>query len=316
MSELIGRIQNRSESQSFVYFSSELKRFCRGQFAHDMDPFDHLIARKGKGDWERNVWIGGKGVAANFHYDAQSNFYLQIYGKKRFILAPPESFYAMHVFPRMHSCDRQSQIIWEEFDSVKQLKRKYSEHLSTPLLVVDLEPGDLLYLPSFWFHRVESLSVVSISANVWSEGDEMIAVRELMDDALPYLAYVPEQDLTTAVSLSLLRTYFTSLTTALFPAPIQRDMFWRNLIQHQFSSIEMDLHEYRDMECYMDSEGSKFSRVVSQAVEHVVKLFGRIPVNRHAQVLGNVMEMSTLALIGEPRRAVKFIVHCMSQRSS
>ena len=35
--------------------------------------------------------------------------------------------------------------------------------------VVDLEPGDVLYVPHNWWHFVESVSEVTISLNSWIE---------------------------------------------------------------------------------------------------------------------------------------------------
>jgi ribosomal protein L16 Arg81 hydroxylase len=32
----------------------------------------------------------------------------------------------------------------------------------------DLSPGDVLYIPPFWFHRVMATSDDSISVNMWS----------------------------------------------------------------------------------------------------------------------------------------------------
>ena len=34
-------------------------------------------------------------------------------------------------------------------------------------IVVELEPGDALYLPSFWWHHVESSGVLNVMVNYW-----------------------------------------------------------------------------------------------------------------------------------------------------
>ena len=44
-------------------------------------------------------------------------------------------------------------------------------------LQADLEPGDAVYIPSFWWHNVESLDSFSVLVNYWWGASEGAAVR-------------------------------------------------------------------------------------------------------------------------------------------
>ena len=72
------------------------------------------------------MWVSSQGVVANIHYDATHNFYLQVKGRKRVILAPPSQWKYLCIFfnfdfvhigsdstdmhPQPHPSDRQSQV--------------------------------------------------------------------------------------------------------------------------------------------------------------------------------------------------------------
>ena len=60
-----------------------------------------------------NVWMGGKGVTAQTHYDWSFNFFAQIYGTKTFLLSPPSEFAKLKLFPSLHPSRRQSQVDFE-----------------------------------------------------------------------------------------------------------------------------------------------------------------------------------------------------------
>ena len=57
-----------------------------------------------------SVWIGGRGITANAHFDLTHNLYVQIYGTKRFLLISPENWQHFHIHPEPHPSHRQSQV--------------------------------------------------------------------------------------------------------------------------------------------------------------------------------------------------------------
>jgi lysine-specific demethylase 8 len=60
-----------------------------------------------------NVWIGGGGATSHCHFDVYHNFYIQIYGRKRFLLFPPEEHTNLYLYPYLHPASLQSQVDFE-----------------------------------------------------------------------------------------------------------------------------------------------------------------------------------------------------------
>lgn len=68
------------------------------------------------------------------------------------IMWPPENHKMFYLYPRLSPNYRQSQVDFEHPDL-----SAFPEFKLVNSYEVVLEEGDLLYLPPFWFHRVESV---------------------------------------------------------------------------------------------------------------------------------------------------------------
>jgi len=109
------------------------------------------------------LYIGGKGGAFPvLHYDglASHAFLMQVYGRKQFILYAPDQEPFMYPIPGQ--------------PNVSQIRHVERPDLSQfPLFVraqqtsFVLEPGELLFIPSRWWHTTKMLTpCISVSANV------------------------------------------------------------------------------------------------------------------------------------------------------
>ncbi|KAJ3050444.1 hypothetical protein HK097_008603 [Rhizophlyctis rosea] len=142
---------------------------------------------------EIKLWIGSQGVVANLHYDATQNFYLQIRGRKRFLLISPEHWENVHCHPRLHPSDRQSMthFLKAETDAGwSELKSKFPliQNVKGHVIEAFLDEGEVLYIPPFWFHNVESLDAATVSVNVWSSSrEEDLYMFGVLQNAAPYL---------------------------------------------------------------------------------------------------------------------------------
>lgn len=63
-----------------------------------------------------SIWMGHAGVTAHTHYDRSHNFFVQIYGTKRFILFPPSQAESLYLYPALHPHYHQSQIDFDNPD--------------------------------------------------------------------------------------------------------------------------------------------------------------------------------------------------------
>lgn len=54
----------------------------------------------------------------------------------------------------------------------------YHTHSAQPV-VAEVSPGDMLVVPPFWFHHVETLEE-SVSVNVWSDAPEYSIINKVL----------------------------------------------------------------------------------------------------------------------------------------
>lgn len=129
------------------------------------------------------IWISHPGVVTQTHYDPQHNLFLQVLGFKRFLLFPPST--ELYSYPSIHRSYRQSQAHFEVNRSSSEEEFRLIHSNSTEALEVKLAPGDLLYIPPYWHHRVESLSL-SVSVSVLSPSSAEAALMELYWQKVPF----------------------------------------------------------------------------------------------------------------------------------
>uniref|UniRef100_A0A2P2I6F5 Hypoxia-inducible factor 1-alpha inhibitor n=2 Tax=Hirondellea gigas TaxID=1518452 RepID=A0A2P2I6F5_9CRUS len=101
------------------------------------------------------------------HYDEQQNLFCQLVGHKRCILFSPDHHDRLYPHPVYHPHDRQSQadIFKPDFDKFPGLRQ-----ISAQSAV--LGPGDVLYIPIYWWHHISSLHnhPYTVSINFWYKG--------------------------------------------------------------------------------------------------------------------------------------------------
>jgi histone arginine demethylase JMJD6 len=123
------------------------------------------------------IYIGGKGGAFPvLHYDGAGThaFLMQIYGRKEFIIFPPEQ--EPYLYPSVEKLN---------LSTVNDLDRpdlqKFPLFAQAEACRFVLEPGELLFIPSHWWHTTKMLTpCISVSANVingsnWKELVDFVA---------------------------------------------------------------------------------------------------------------------------------------------
>lgn len=120
----------------------------------------------GKNGLHSTFWIGSKGSHTDCHWDTYGyNLVAQIYGRKQWLLYPPNAALIPVRLPYEESTVYSRFNIYclseEEKDCLLDIPDK-------PKLIT-LEPGDVLFVPNGWWHYVESLDQINVSVNMWGK---------------------------------------------------------------------------------------------------------------------------------------------------
>ncbi|AQR63372.1 transcription factor [Brevundimonas sp. LM2] len=112
-----------------------------------------------------SLWIGNRSRTAA-HWDLAQNLACVVAGRRRFTLFPPEQIANLYVGPIDVTLAGQPISLVDIVDPDFERHPRYREALAAAE-VAELEPGDVLYLPSLWWHHVESLDAVGAMINLW-----------------------------------------------------------------------------------------------------------------------------------------------------
>jgi ribosomal protein L16 Arg81 hydroxylase len=104
-----------------------------------------------------NCRFGMKGVIAETHFDSSSNFITLMGGQRRYILAHPSQCINMELYPQEHPSGRHSSINWST--ATKEFVNTDRPFVHAQVNEVVLQAGDLMYLPTHWFHFIVSLNL-------------------------------------------------------------------------------------------------------------------------------------------------------------
>jgi lysine-specific demethylase 8 len=113
------------------------------------------------------LWMGPRGSVTQLHHGLQENLFAQIRGRKKVYLIDPYAAPPYYRFPIRSVGARASWHLSQvrPLDDIDhQAFPGFAEH---ELLEVIVQPGDMLYIPIFWWHEVHSLDQPSISLAYW-----------------------------------------------------------------------------------------------------------------------------------------------------
>lgn len=109
-----------------------------------------------------NAWIGGAGIVSPLHHDSMHNIFMQLRGRKRFILFSPADSANLYPYPADSKIPHMSRLDIDHVDH-----DRYPLFEQAEAIEVVVKRGDSLYIPQGWWHQVYSLTT-SISLNFWS----------------------------------------------------------------------------------------------------------------------------------------------------
>ena len=123
-----------------------------------------------------HLWYGSAGSSTRSHFDYYENFFVQVLGHKRWLLASPEHYAEMYVLPHGHPSGRQSALDWPHNDTA--VFPRASKHVR--LLEAYIGPKEVLYVPPVWFHSTEAIGPgPNLGLSYWSESETQTNYNEL-----------------------------------------------------------------------------------------------------------------------------------------
>jgi hypoxia-inducible factor 1-alpha inhibitor (HIF hydroxylase) len=167
--EFVDIMENSKPDDEYKYYLQQtLNTTADKQIIEDFANFNWKWvterAKKAKwGDLTSNLLLVGQ--PANItpcHYDEQENFFAQVGGEKRCLLFSPSMFKCLYPFPVHHPCDRQCMIDLRNPDF-----KRFPRLAEVKGYEAVVGPGDVLYIPAYWFHQIESMKEITVSVNFW-----------------------------------------------------------------------------------------------------------------------------------------------------
>lgn len=126
--------------------------------------------------WARSrFWLGAPDTKGPLHRDLPENLFAQIRGRKRFLLLERRLTGLVYRHPFYSGVPNYSPVDAEAPDLAR-----FPRFAEAPLWAAELEPGDLLYIPSLWWHQARSLTT-SIGINLWWVRGPKVAVARLAE---------------------------------------------------------------------------------------------------------------------------------------
>lgn len=147
-----------------------------------------------------NFWMGDSRAITSMHKDGYENIYCVISGYKDFILIPPTDVHliprqtyqsaiyetdkngAMQIKPLFDDNDKPVTLDWVSIDPLAPDLKKYPNYSKANVYRVRINSGDMLYLPSLWYHHVQQ-SHKCIAVNYWfdMEYDSRYCLFKMME---------------------------------------------------------------------------------------------------------------------------------------
>ena len=127
----------------------------RGENDIDLDTKESLVS----------IWIGNRSRIAA-HYDFPDNIACVVAGRRRFTLFPPEQIENLYVGPLDFTPSGQAISMVDTTNPDLVRFPRYAKAMEQAV-VFDVQAGDAVFIPSMWWHHVESKESFNVLVNYW-----------------------------------------------------------------------------------------------------------------------------------------------------
>ncbi|XP_035827441.1 bifunctional peptidase and (3S)-lysyl hydroxylase Jmjd7 isoform X2 [Aplysia californica] len=146
----------------------------------DVHPFSWAEEVFGKGPDATNFWMGDERAVTSMHKDPYENLYCVVSGHKDFLLLPPTDlpYLPYEKYPAASYKENEDgkfeiidevdspEVPWINIDPLNPDLEKYPNYAKAQPMTCRVKAGQMLYLPSLWFHHVRQ-SHGCIAVNFW-----------------------------------------------------------------------------------------------------------------------------------------------------
>lgn len=112
-----------------------------------------------------SLWLGNRARVAA-HQDLPDNLACVVAGRRRFTLLPPDQVSNLYIGPLENTLAGQPTSL-VDFKAPDLARFPKFAQAMRHAHVVELGPGDAVFIPSMWWHHVEALEPVNLLVNCW-----------------------------------------------------------------------------------------------------------------------------------------------------
>ena len=114
------------------------------------------------------MWISNRGKVAP-HFDEDRNLACVVAGRREFMLFPPDQIGNLYIGPVMTTPGGVPISLVDVWNPDLEKYPRFADALATAQ-VATLDPGDAIFIPSLWWHGVQSLESINVLVNYWWGG--------------------------------------------------------------------------------------------------------------------------------------------------
>eukprot|EP01127_Copromyxa_protea_P015747 TRINITY_DN4581_c0_g1_i1.p1 TRINITY_DN4581_c0_g1~~TRINITY_DN4581_c0_g1_i1.p1 ORF type:complete len:670 (-),score=122.34 TRINITY_DN4581_c0_g1_i1:13-2022(-) len=110
------------------------------------------------------LWFSNKGAKSSLHYDGcgSDNLNVQVRGQKKVHL------YAPDLMERMYLMQTQGRHNFSHVEDIENVDRsRFPDFPEHPTFETTLKQGEVLFIPSFWFHSLTHEGPMNLNVNFW-----------------------------------------------------------------------------------------------------------------------------------------------------
>lgn len=135
------------------------------------------------------IWIGNT-ITTPAHFDESNNLACVVSGKRRFTLFPPEQVANLYIGP-LDFAPTPTPISMVDFNAPDPERFPRFAQALAAASVAELEPGDALFLPTLWWHHVQSTGMFNVLVNYWWNAGAQASPMASMVECLHALRSLP-----------------------------------------------------------------------------------------------------------------------------